>query len=216
MKLKSVKFVLKNCDSITIDSKYIRSITLENIKDCISGGRGYVMESKVIGSFKIQIARCANKKKCINDNPGMKDLTYDIFNRLCDIKDINRIILNVEEENENDSRETKINTHEYFADWPDFEMYLENNPYENTMVDEDGELYITIGKDIRMEDFYVDEENDKTWDEFSKYITTDNEENDITEQYEDKKLERAKESFGSLVKILKDCGRKIVVLQKGR
>lgn len=149
MKLESVTLVLENCDSITINSKYINDFCVEDIKHSIfKFCSGDVKKMKTANHFALSINKEANVKRCAF---GIEDLRLEdesVFDRLIEYDDITQIEFDLVKDCEKDNNER----HVYRLNWIGDDN--SNNAAQKSLLDEHGNLYILVDKERDIEDCF--------------------------------------------------------------
>lgn len=165
-KLKNITFILENCDSITIDGKYVGDFLVDDIKTSFNRTALNCIEKiESAHTFAIEIHKDANKERCSFGQVGCdKHMT---FNRLA-ASDITAIQFELEIEVESLDYNTQIaksEYYDYYIPWNGENEYF--NESQINYISVRGHFYITIAKDKSIEDFFELEEIDD--DNFDKF-----------------------------------------------
>lgn len=184
MKLKNITFVLENCDSITIDGKYIGDFYVGDIKREIKRiASNAICEMNITNNFMIEIHKDANVKRCdffdvfsFTD----KENSHMTFDRFLECNDITSIDFVLEEESNDFDYPCKA--YSYYVNWVGDSDYV--NEAQKTYLSKAGHLYIVISKEEYVSDFFDLEEindEDEMAFKFSMYDVGD--ENQISREY---------------------------------
>lgn len=152
MELKEITFVLENCDSITIDGKYIGDFLVDEINTSIQ--RIAVNAIEQIDSANIvaiEIHKDANKERYPFGQTGWEDGKHMTFDRLVKGKDITSIKFELESYSKEDWL-PYTRHYSYYVDWVGDSDY-ENNA-QSSYISKDGHLYLVIAKDKVVSDFF--------------------------------------------------------------
>ena len=141
-KLKEIKFVLENCDWITIPGNYIGSFCVTDIKKYIARkAMNYIGEYEVAESFMIEIHSEADR---FHKQFGqIQNVGHTKFKRLMDWKDITNIEFEIEDCL--DEENTTCKKYSYGVDWHEDDEF--DNRYQKTYLSPSGHLYIVISAD---------------------------------------------------------------------
>ena len=154
-RLKEIKFVLENCDWITIPGNYIGSFCVTDIKKYIARkAMNYIGEYEVAESFMIEIHSDADR---FHKQFGqIQNVGHTKFKRLMDWKDITNIEFEIEDcwDEEN----TTSKKYSYGVDWHEDDEF--DNRYQKTYLSPSGHLYIVISADKDIFDVFDKEEID--------------------------------------------------------
>jgi len=167
MKLKSIEFILENCDSIVVDGKYIGYFDVSDIKSSISRiACNSIARMDVANTVVIETHNDANKKRHLFECDEFEE--ESTFDRLC-AGDVTRIMFDlIDEFPPVDSREQKIEHYDYYVDWVGCNDDDSENKAQTTYVSDLGNLYLVISKEKSVEDFFNKEEiNDKDYVDFT-------------------------------------------------
>ena len=157
MLIRKIELGLENCETITIDGKYIGHFYAGDIKKEIA--RVACNDNsmhEICHSFCIEIHKDANKKYAPFGIEKDETLT---FNRLMEWNDITDITIHLYDQYDEDARndDTKDTVYQYLLHWGDDE-YI--NPLQSSKIATTGWLYITVGETMKMEEIFPDEEVD--------------------------------------------------------
>lgn len=158
MKLKSITFILENCDYITIDGKYIGDFLVEDIHTSIRRIACNSIEKVVsANTIAIEIHKDANKIR--KQFAGISDLPDSFaqmtFDTLKCYNDITQIEFELVDEDELDVSGEVYN---YYTDWTGNSDYV--NEAQKSYISKDGNLYIVIADGKQIEDFFDKEDID--------------------------------------------------------
>ena len=149
--IKSVEFILENCEMITIDGKYIGNFYLGDVSYSINRiACNSIEELYWTNNFYISINRKADKKENIKYTLGEINKNRNIFNRLTSYPDITSITVNF----------SNGKSKSFYVDWNEDDE--QNNSYQKTYVNDFGDLFMVINKNKNIEDIWdLNEINDK-------------------------------------------------------
>lgn len=149
MKIKNVTLIFENCDSITIEGKYIGNMIVDDIRSSFKKlGSDTINKIDVANVFAIEIHKEANEERYELNQTGNEALRQMTFDRLKKYNDITSIKFELEE----DGQATRVESYEYWAKWVG-DSY-ENNEAQTTYLSKDGHLYIVIAEGKGIEDFF--------------------------------------------------------------
>lgn len=164
MRLKSITFILENCDYVTIDGKYIGDFIVEDIDTSVRRIACNAICKMVSASIiAIEIHKDANKKRnqfgCFVAPEGFSQMTFDTLSMYNDITEIK---FELEDEYHPDE---PVESYEYYTDWTGDSDYT--NEAQKTYISKDGNLYIVIADGKQIEDFFDKEDiDDKDYMDF--------------------------------------------------
>lgn len=167
MKLKQIEFAFENCESITIDGKYIGDFEVSNIKTSIERlASNSINELQIANKFAIEIHKDADKEY----HPfGMTDCNSTVFERINAYHDITHIYFDLYSENDN-GQESETKHYQYCLIWGGDSDY--NNDYQSNYLSKDGNLYIVVDSEKKIEDLFdiecIDNANEMDF-KFSMY-----------------------------------------------
>lgn len=161
-KLKSITFVFENCDSISIDGKYVGEFLVDDIGSRIKRTAiNSIKKLEFANTFVIEIHKDANIERYEHDvnEESFKQMTFDRFLG-CDIVSVKFDII---EDNLDDWEISCSEHYKYYIDWcdmdydddDDYNIYSTYyNQYQQTHISKAGNLYIVISKYKDIEDFF--------------------------------------------------------------
>lgn len=168
--LKEITFVFENCDYITIDGKYVGHFLVDDIKTSFERiACNSISKMDVAETFVIEIHKDANKERYpFGQLDGMVWANYkhSIFDRFMEY-DITSIefVLNEKE-------------YSFYVTWNGDDDQM--NDSQSNYISKDGNLYVVISKDKKVEDFFdLDEFDD------SDYMDVHFDLNDVGDKYGD-------------------------------
>ena len=149
-KLRNITFIFENCDTITIDGKYVGDFLVDDIKTKFSRTASNCIEkTESAHTFAIEIHKDANKEKYpFGQTECGKQMTFDRF-IASDITSIN-----FELEAEIEVGIAKSEYYDYYIPWNNEDGTECSNESQVNYISEEGHLYITIAKDKSVEDFF--------------------------------------------------------------
>ncbi|MCM1324381.1 MAG: hypothetical protein NC218_09480 [Acetobacter sp.] len=155
MNLKSITFGFENCESITIDGKYVCQFLVDDIHAYFARiACNAITKVDIADTFVIEIAAMADKPyKAF----GQLDPTTSKFKRFLAYNDITSIDFTLYNDYGDEPNEE---TYSYWLGWKgDCE---EINEAQTTYLSDLGNLYIVVSKDKTFDDYFNKEEiNDK-------------------------------------------------------
>ena len=150
MKLKEITFILENCDSITIDGKYVGDFLVEDIRTSVSRiACNAINKMDIAYTFAIEIHKDANKERYPFGFIEDKELT---FNRLVAYDDITSIDFKLIEDYVEEGQEPIIEHYHYYIHWTGESDYV--NESQKSYISNVGNLYIVIADGKNIEDFF--------------------------------------------------------------
>lgn len=165
MLIRKLELVLENCEVVTIDGKYIGDFHIGDIRKELSRmACNHIDLMEVCHDFCLEIHKDANKRYAPFGDEKSSTLTFD---RLMQYNDITSIIVHLydqyNEETKND--ESKDQVEHYYVQWEGESDY--ENDVQHSKVAKTGWFYMTIGKDVNLEDmFQADEVDDAEYADF--------------------------------------------------
>jgi hypothetical protein len=153
MKLESITFILENCDSITIDGRYIDSFHIEDARTSIFGFNGNnVRETETIHHFAVNICAGANVERYAFglQRPEMGD--ERVFNRLLEYDDITQVELNLVSNSKCDNRKSEGVHYHYDLHWVGDDE--NNNAAQKSYLSKTGNLYILVDENRNIRDYF--------------------------------------------------------------
>lgn len=187
MKLKQITFQLENCDSITIDGKYVGYFLVDELN--ISFERiacNAIDRIDVANVFAIEIHRDANKERYQFGQDGyekFKQMVFDRFTRWDDITSIQFEL--VRECDELTSGLESYDYYDYLIHWVgDSDA---DNEAQTSYISKDGHLYIVIAEGKTIEDFFNKENiDDSEYMDFHFYMLDVGDEYSNPDRYKEK------------------------------
>lgn len=164
-KLKNITFIFENCDSITIDGKYVGDFLVDDIKTSFNRTTINCIEKMELAhTFAIEIHKDANKERYSFDLAGCDK--HMIFDRLAasDITSIQFELATEIEHKDCNYQIAKSEYYDYYILWSGENEYF--NEYQINYISVGGHFYITIAKDKSIEDFFELEEIDNNFNKF--------------------------------------------------
>lgn len=157
MRLKNITFVFENCDTITIDGKYIGDFLVSDLKTEIKRIACNAIERMdIAGTVAIEIHKDANKEYYQFGQNQYEKFKTKVFDRLAD-NDITSIEFELEQSYE--GIEEKTESYCYYVSWVGESDYY--NDAQKCYFSDEGHLYITIAEGKKTEDFFdLEEIND--------------------------------------------------------
>lgn len=155
-KLKKIEFTFENCDSITIDGKYVGEFLVDDLHTYFTRiASNCIGKAEVVNTFVIEINKGANKERYAF---GEWDLKEMVFDRIA-YNDITQISFVLEEQYVDKGKTPYFESYHYTINWIGDE-YI--NEAQTSYVSKDGNLYIVIAKDKGVEDFFDLDEIDNS------------------------------------------------------
>lgn len=160
MKLKYIRFIFENCDSIVIDGKYVGHFLVDDIHTSFSRiACNAFGKLDVADTFVIEIHKYANQERYEFDliDDRYKEMTFDRFVKYNDITHIEFKFL--------DECSYDIQTYKFCLNWEGESDYT--NEAQKVYVSKEDNLYVVVSKDKGIDD-YFDAENidDKKYMDF--------------------------------------------------
>lgn len=148
MRLESITLVLENCDWITIDGKYIKRFFVEDVKMSIRRTAiNSIDKIEKVHHFAMEIDKNANIDRYAFEQEH-DDFKEKLFDRLLEYDDITQIEFNLVGNLDENYREH----HHYYLAWESDDE--NNNAAQKSRLDEHGNLYILVDKDMEIEDCF--------------------------------------------------------------
>ena len=147
MTLDKITFVMENCDTITIDGKYIGDFEVDDIRTSISRvACNAIMKMEVAHLVFIEVHKDGNEKY---HEFGQNDSSFEIekFKRLLG-DDITAIEFDLVDPCVEDGKEPRREHYEYYVHWIGPNEYV--NASSHTFVSDLGHLYIFIGPEEKL------------------------------------------------------------------
>ena len=141
MKLKYITFIFENCDSITIDGKYVGDFLVDDIKTSVKKEDvNSVGKQETAYTFAIEIFKEANQDYYQLENANMSDCKQKVFDRFT-CGDIASIEFELEASCAESKKQAK--TEHYF--------YQLRQQSQQSFMDGRGTLYIVISETESLE-----------------------------------------------------------------
>ena len=145
--VKSVNFVLENCEVINIEAKYFGQLLLEKIRTKVYRvAMNSISRMQVVNRVAIELFSEANVPY---DSFG-EESRETIFDRLTNYNDITQIELLYDDE----GKDTEL----FIVNWVDGDKCGCTNKLQKSYTSKPGNLYILIGKDMKLKNFFDKEE----------------------------------------------------------
>lgn len=160
MKLKSITFIFENCDTITIDGKYVGHFVVDNIKKSILRiAMNAIDKIDSAHTFVIEIHKNANVERFPFNNEKLES-KETVFKRLS-LGDITHIEFELI-----DRVEKEVCSFRYVVDWKDSQSeYI--NAFQKSYVSDPGHLYIVIEEKGKIEKYFdLEQLNDEAYMDF--------------------------------------------------
>ncbi len=152
-KFKNITFTFENCDFLTINEEHIDDLLIDDIKKSFRKiAINCITKLETAHIFAIKINANANVERYQfgqNGNENFKQMTFDRFL----LNDITSVELEFEEENPADKNNTKSEKYEFNVVWTGESDYY--NKSQVSIIDDNGNLYISIAKDRSVKDFFA-------------------------------------------------------------
>lgn len=161
MKLKNITLVFENCDSITIDGKYVGEFLVDNIHTSIERIACNAIERiDSADTFAIEFHKDANKERFQFDQIDCEDFKQMTFDRLSACNDITSIQISLIEDYVEEGQIPREEYYDYYVKWTGENDYA-NDSQVNYMSD-CGNFYMVIAEGKKIEDFFdLEEINDE-------------------------------------------------------
>ena len=145
--VKSVNLVLENCEVINIDAQYFGQLLLEKIRTKVYRvAMNSISRMQVVNRVAIELFSEANVPY---DSFG-EESKETIFDRLTSYNDIAQIELIYDDE----GKDTEL----FIVNWVDDDQCGCTNKLQKSYTSKPGNLYILIGKDMKLKNFFDKEE----------------------------------------------------------
>lgn len=145
--VKSVNLVLENCEVINIEAKYFGQLLLEKIRTKVYRvAMNSISRMQVVNRVAIELFSEANVPY---DSFG-EESRETIFDRLTNYNDIAQIELIYDDE----GKDTEL----FIVNWVDDDQCGCTNKLQKSYTSKPGNLYILIGKDMKLKNFFDKEE----------------------------------------------------------
>lgn len=165
--LKEITFIFENCEYITIDGKYVGDFLVDDIKTSFARiACNYIGKQVSADTFVIEIHKDANKERNpfneLDDTVWGESHKHPTFNRFkgCDITSIEFVL-----EKEVDENTMRTEKYKYYTTWTGDDWQI--NEAQSNYISKDGNLYVVIAEDKKVEDFFdLEEINDSEYMDF--------------------------------------------------
>ena len=173
MKLKYITFIFENCDSITIEGKYIGCFLVDDLRTRFERmACNSIDKIEVAHTFAIEIHSDANKERYAFEQTHIDGFRQMTFDRLNEYHDITAIEFELEEKiwDKNDNlKEVKKESYYYLIHWTGDNEYVNASQVNYTSDCE--HLYIVVAENKGIKDFFdLEEINDEEAMDFSFQI----------------------------------------------
>jgi len=153
MKLKYITFILENCDSITIDGKYIGDFIVADIKTEIKRiACNAVNRIDIVDAFAIEIHKDANKERYQFNQTDIPSWKQNVFDRLNKDLDITSIEFELYDAYPAENESPVTERYNYYVNWTGESDCV--NASQHNYTSKDGHLYIVISADKTTDDFF--------------------------------------------------------------
>lgn len=157
MKLKYIKFVFENCDSIKIEGKYIGDFLVDNLETSIKRiACNSIDKIYVANTVAIEIYKDANKERYQFDQDHVENFKQMTFDRFKAYGDITSIQFTLEEDYIEEGQVPCKEYYDFYVDWTGDSDY--ENDAQKIYLSKEGNLYIVIADGKKIEDFFDLEE----------------------------------------------------------
>ena len=149
MRLKTVTFVLENCEMITMDGKYIGDFLVDDIHSNITRiACNAIEKTDIADTVAIEIHKNADANRDTFD----EDSGTTTFKRLMRWDDVTQIEFELEEQYAEGNQIPCVEHYHYFVNWTgDDDM---ENEAQTTYLSAEGNLYLVIAANKSIEDFF--------------------------------------------------------------
>ncbi len=145
--VKSVNLILENCEVINIEPQYLGQLFLDKIRTKVYRiAMNSISRMQVVNRVAIEIFSEANVPY---DSFG-EESKETIFERLTNYNDITQIELIYDD----DCRDTEL----FIVNWEDDDKCGCTNKLQKSYISKPGNLYITIGRKLKLKDVFDKEE----------------------------------------------------------
>lgn len=161
MKLKNITFIFENCDSITIDGKYVGEFLVDDIHTSIERiACNAINRIDTANTFAVEIHKDANKERYQFDQTDYEDFKQMTFDRLNAYNDITSIQFDLIEDYVEEGQVPREEHYEYYVNWTCESNYT--NAAQTNYLSEYGNFYIVIADGKKFDDFFdLEEINDE-------------------------------------------------------
>lgn len=159
MKLKYITFGLDNCDSITIDGKYVGNFVVDDIHTSIERiAMNAIERIDVADTFAIEICGDANVERYSFGQTHIDRFKHMTFDRIIDERDITSIEFELVEDDYKTVENLKTEHYQYLVNWSGDSGY--ENELQEAYLSEADNLYIVISENKSLSDFFDFDEID--------------------------------------------------------
>lgn len=161
MKLRNITFIFENCDSITIDGKYVGHFLVDDIKTSIERiACNAIDRMDVCHTFAIEIHKDANKERYAFDQTHIERFKEMTFDRFKEYGDITHIQFELYDAYAEEGEEVRVEHYDYYIHWTGKSEYT--NESQKVYISNSGSLYIAIGEKPFEDYFDMEFINDET------------------------------------------------------
>lgn len=166
MKVKNVTLCFENCDYATIDGKYIGNLLVDDLHTCFRRiACNAIDKIETAKTIAIEIHKDANKERYQFDQEHIPSFKQKTFDRIEEYDDITSIQFELEETYVEDGEVPRVECYDYWVDWVGESDY--SNEAQTSYISADGNMYLVIAKDKKIEDFFdMEEINDSQYMDF--------------------------------------------------
>lgn len=138
MKLKYITFIFENCDSITIDGKYVGDFIVDDIQTSIQRiASNAINKIDTANIFAIEIHKDANKERYQHDQIQIENFKQMTFDRFTSWQDVTSIEFELEDSYEEEER---LEHYDYCLNWFGDDKNLNQKVY----ISKCGNLYLVV------------------------------------------------------------------------
>lgn len=166
MKLKYITFIFENCDSITIDGRYVGDFIVDDIQTYIARiASNSIDKMEIVHTFVIEIHKDANVERYQHNQTHIERFKQMTFDRFVDCNDITGIEFELEDTYVENRENPCMEHYCYGVNWSGDSDYY--NESQVNYISKDGHLYIVIAKDNSIEKFFdLETINDSEYTDF--------------------------------------------------
>lgn len=149
MVLDKITFAFENCDSLTIDGKYIGEFDVEDIRTTINRvACNAIMKMECTHTFFVEVHKDANGKYYEFEQEDTH-FEQEKFKRLL-MNDIAAIEFDLVDERVEEGKEPRREHYDYYVEWTGGDYV---NASSHSFISDLGHLYIFIGSEEKYNDF---------------------------------------------------------------
>ena len=153
MKVKNVTLCFENCDWVTIDGKYIGDLIVDDLHTCFRRiACNAIDKIETAKTIAIEIHKDANKERYQFDQEHIPSFKQKTFDRIEEYDDITSIQFELEETYVEDGEVPRVDHYDYCVNWVGDSEY--ENEAQTSYISSDGNMYLVIAKDKKIEDFF--------------------------------------------------------------